>query len=1394
MPINWGEIKPFQNSQNNAFEELVCQLAREEFGQSGHFTRIAAPDGGVEAICELEDGNLYGWQAKYFINSFTSSQWRQIQDSFEEALENYPNLIRYYICVPIDRNNASVQGRKSFLTKWHEHIQQWQQIAESRGRSIEFIFWGNSELTDLLSKPQNAGKRYFWFQEQELSDQWFEQYNNQAIANLGARYTPEINIDLPIALKFEALARSQSFKKQYTHRFHQLLIDIQKHFSSFQALAKEIQDEDKLLSILGEVIESCKQSLNLTKYTDEIIPIDLLLAKIKSAIKQINLNIKYDNDDKSQEDINSFLKDIRTNFFYLKNILESDEIQLFNGEVLWLRGEAGVGKSHLMGDMISQRMQDSQYSILLLGQDFTENSNIWNQILSKQLNLPNLSPKDFLTALDSIAQAQKERFILAIDALNEGAGKNLWPNQLNGFIQLIQEYPRIGLVLSVRSTYEKIINKNLSKSIQKVLCIIDHEGFAGHEFDAIPVFFEYYGLNQPTIPLLNSEFSNPLYLKLFCESLNKQGYTSVPKGYQGITQIIDSYINGIEKKIAYRLEEDESLQLVKRAINIIIELDLSGADLNYLSVKKEIAKTLQDYIAEADAKKFIDYLIQEGVLNKNIPYSHEQEYIYFTYERIGEYQKALYFLQKINSLNDLIQWFQTTKGQEILNQFNLYKGLWEAFSVLLPERLNIELFEVISFENNNYELLNIIIHNLLWRIPKHIDLQKINKFLNDNHQYFDPYLWPYSWIEMLYQLAAEPNHPLNSMYLHENLFNLSMADRDAQWTTCISHEFDNNSPISRLLNWCKNYSHQPNLTEESLLLIAIAISWLLTSTNIKQRNQAIQALADLLWNRLNIAYQLLQKFEAVNDPYVLEGILSATYGAILYSDNLNSLKKLADEVYTQIFNISKNQEVLPNVLIRDYARHIIDYSLSKNQNSYSSEEKYSIQEHITPPYNSSFPTTLPSTEEIDNKYSSDEEQRIIRSMTTEYGRGVNRYGDFGRYTFEHSFSLWRGNPSIHTDLLSNYACHLIFEDFGYDCTKHANFDKSLRNITGEQNKIKRIGKKYQWLALYETLARVMDNFQIYDDKGNELRWVTDLNQFYLPKANIQPIPILQKQFDEQTQQVPLQDIKGYYGEEIPDWWDGEAQDWVINSEALPNIPAIIETQIDDEDWVFLEKYDYLNHPEKFAEYDTQRKTLWFQIRSYLIPKRDLNRAKKWLETQNFMGRWMPEGKKYDNNNLQEFFKISPPQSVDKINWQTINHNRDINVLPTVDQHYQRSTYENNGYTIYAPCYFLYQSMNMNLSNKQGYFVDQQNDLVCFNPLISNKPKAMLLIKKAPFIKFLKENDLAVFWTCLGEKLIHKSEWDFHNKRLDFSGLYYFDRSQRESIKGQIKTESFEPKK
>jgi hypothetical protein len=91
-PINWECIRPINDSRQEGFEELVCQLARYETVLGGTFTRKGKPDAGVECFWTLPDDSEWGWQAKYFLTSPTSSQWVQVDRSVKRFLETHPRL------------------------------------------------------------------------------------------------------------------------------------------------------------------------------------------------------------------------------------------------------------------------------------------------------------------------------------------------------------------------------------------------------------------------------------------------------------------------------------------------------------------------------------------------------------------------------------------------------------------------------------------------------------------------------------------------------------------------------------------------------------------------------------------------------------------------------------------------------------------------------------------------------------------------------------------------------------------------------------------------------------------------------------------------------------------------------------------------------------------------------------------------------------------------------------------------------------------------------------------------------------------------------------------------------------------------------------------------------
>ena len=128
MKLDWKGIRPINGGRDKGFEELCAQLARAEGPAGSEFVRKGTPDAGVECYSVLSDGSEWAWQSKY-VFELGDSQWSQIDGSVKTALEKHPRLVRYFVCVPIDRADARIEGRKSAKDRWDERVAKWSRWA-----------------------------------------------------------------------------------------------------------------------------------------------------------------------------------------------------------------------------------------------------------------------------------------------------------------------------------------------------------------------------------------------------------------------------------------------------------------------------------------------------------------------------------------------------------------------------------------------------------------------------------------------------------------------------------------------------------------------------------------------------------------------------------------------------------------------------------------------------------------------------------------------------------------------------------------------------------------------------------------------------------------------------------------------------------------------------------------------------------------------------------------------------------------------------------------------------------------------------------------------------------------------------------------------------------------
>ena len=1419
MTFNWNNIRTYNNSQNNAFEELVCQLAREEqIENKQSFLRVAAPDGGVEAYCVLENGDEYGWQSKFF-TSMGNRQWQQIDQSFKRALETHRNLVKYFICIPLDREDPRIPEQNWFMDKWNSKVDEWTQYAQDRARNIQFEYWGSFELIHRLSREKHSGRRHFWFNKEEFSDQWFSEKLQSSIDDLGTRYTPELNFELEIARAFDGIARDENFKNQFDRAYDDLL---KKSFSVLNSLRDERLSKKK-----SELTEILKQIENQYAQTDfyeiQIIDYDKLLNKCKALqggvadcevfIDELIEKEKEGKEEKNKRSIGSdkfkFQKydlwELHRSINRFQDFLTSITALLSNLPVLIFSGEAGVGKSHLLADIAQKRSERGQHSILLLGQHFITDESPWTQILTNLLRL-NCNEIEFLEALNAKAQSIGSRLIIFIDAINEGRGKYFWKDHIKGFIKAFAKYQWLGLVISLRSSYENLLVRE-DVITSEIAVRLTHYGFANVEYEASKFFFKNYNIEQPSIPLLYPEFQNALFLKLFCEGLQKAGLTKIPEGYEGITTIIQFYLNSINAQLSEsnRLDYPKDVNLVRKAVGSIVQKKVEN-DLKYVAYEDAFT-LLEGQLQQFSSKRrFLDELILEGVLTKNLFWdgnNQQKEGVYLSYERFEDHFVTSLLLEKHLDKDSPENSF--SEGQTLFNLVEnehkcyLNRGIVEAISIQLPELIGKELYEVAPYCRTFCPVIESFVESLVWRKTETITKESIdyvNKVVTRYKGTHDKFL------DTLLLITSNPKHCFNADFLHNHLMGFSLPSRDAWWTIYLHNNFREQTSVKRLIDWAWSDEDKNHISDDSIRLTAKTLAWFLTSSHRFLRDSATKALITLLENRIPVLIQILKEFENVNDPYVYERLYAVAYGCSLRTSDSSNLRSLSEYVYRTIFG---EEYVYPHMLLRDYARNIIEYSLHIGVGLEIDLNK------IRPPYKSDWPSHIPSDDEIKkHEYDSKSEDfkdyywsqnDIIQSMQPDHSK-IHMYGDFGRYVFESAFRNWH---SLDPQELSNLAVKRVFE-LGYDVEKHGEFDRNINrgfHLGRTGRKFERIGKKYQWIAFYETLARVSDNFTMYDESC----WREDKPlQYDGPWGpyvrDIDPSILINHTGKERYEKHS----KHWWFNVSCNDWELSNEDWVKEADNLPNPSGLILVRDDSgTEWFMLEIYPQWYEPVRIGQekWDYPQKNLWYNIRSYLVTSQEFVKLIEWASKQDFMDGRMPGSRdryeifsrEYYWSPAFKFFK--KPYYCGEL-WQEIHARKSEECIGKAIVTAEIFLWEEehdcskeDTISFFKPAETIFNGMGMRFSSREGCLVNAKDELICFDPSVNKKSISCLLVRRDDFVEFLNENDMNIFWTVLGEKSIigGSMETNKYLSRLEISGAYSINKKLE--VTGQLNTKFLE---
>ena len=1071
MRIDWNNFQIYNHDSRGIrfkFEDLCRQLfANENLQGNKQFRYLHSNPNNygleTEPIYNEINKQWVGFQAKFFDGVVN---YNQIKESADKIVKYYTgkegtvNLVYIFCNKPISVTAKSFVEVKNLLKAY----------------SIEVQLITDNAILDLV-RNKYPYLAFYYFGNNSLDSNWFITHADYMFKELGERYNKRFNVETEFENELSLFVHDQDAVALLNKRKNNLAKAIgevhynREKYKAYLGALKETIDilPDVTIETLYSALKWEEQvKANIHSFYEEYKKEYQELIEKKSAISQLLFDRS--KSEKEQENLRKEYRHLSEKISNIEYMLELPEMlsisdrekQLLYGKVLTLHGKAGTGKSQLLA-IKTQSLLDSNRTVLLLvaGIYFSDDP-ISNQIM-KNLEL-DYSFEELIDLLEVIGERDNCIVPIFIDGINETWNRRLWKSGLSSIVEKIKQTPMVKLVISYRTEYEKLILPDFIRERKKIDDIVSilHRGFEENSIDAVKEFMNHYGIPFSPLEYFSYEMTNPLFLTLYCKTYNGKE-VSLPILYERIIENANSNIhksNGIELR-AKGYSGDENL--LSPLITQIAEFLISH---NERSIIKENLLKLSywtDYGLVAGS--FVNNLVKEHILHDS--FFDGKETFYFAYDQMNDYYCAKSIIKKYELQEDLRTYLsQTLLGIEdgkLKKPWNV--DLFINVCALYVEKYGEECIDIIDAlsEDDRSEIMDRYIDSFQWREEKYISKEQ---FITALQKYScDPdRLW-----KMLIGNSVKEAHPLNADFLHELLSRYKLNYRDYLWTVFINKlTLDDSNRIVQLVQMYDRGEKLVIKNKKQLELLLTLFGWLLTSSNRWLRDYTSKAMVEILKENLQLCQIILEKFRGVNDPYVIQRLYGVVFGACCKKAE-GDYQSLAEYVYETVFNQDK---VYPDILLRDYARLIIERFLWEKPN-YSGIIK---REKIVPPYESD---PIP---EIEDQHYLEKEYNgalfwVMHSMRFE---GMGMYGDFGRYVFQRALQSF----DIDEKKIFNYAVYYILNHLGFNEEYFGDHDKHCgsydRHIT---SKLERIGKKYQWIAMYNILARVSDHYKMIDRWG-----------------------------------------------------------------------------------------------------------------------------------------------------------------------------------------------------------------------------------------------------------------------------------------------------------------------
>lgn len=855
--IDFNRLRGGPDGWRGSFERLVRHLAEINPPQGAiEFRPIegAGGDGGIEAYWVCADGSEIGYQAKFHLRA-GEIDWSALNGSVKTALDTHPALIRIVVAMPCDLTDVKKGRGKSAREKWNAYLERWTAAAEPRELAIEFV--GGSQIERMLTMPAAVGLHEYWFGEKELSDQWFRDRFARTVAALDERYHPEDHVDVEASHLFRALRASPEWRSDFARLANK----------AAKAMPAPPAPESRVASSHASLSAAIGQLSDLAADHDfkpeKPFPTEAWLMAIDAAVLATHRIIScFHEDSGAGTPTNYQIQRARTEILVVENVLselrsrlESTYQRADRTRYAIIEGEAGSGKSHLMAVAVEAALDAGEPALMLLGTDFAYGEEPGIQI-ARRMELAGMSTETLLGALDAAAASRGTRALIAIDALNEGAGARYWRERLAAFVAEVRRRPRLAICVSCRDVYSDRVFAPASRADAAELQI---EGFQTEEEreKAAAVYMDRRGISRPASPWLPPEFVNPLFLRTTCVALQRMGRRQFPLGLRGAREMLRFYLNAAAATLGteYDGTDDLEVSLVRGMLGIAAEMARIGVD--YID-RQAATRILGDAFNSHQAPPnhtWVDLLRLRGLLRTDPleydptapddPLDTHEDVLRFAFQRIQDQLIAKSLTQGCSGPEGLFD--DAGPLAFLIGSWGIeysWRGVFVALAIEFADKWKAEIVDHMpgGWRHwwNDEAVQEAFIESIRWR--------QHTSFGTRTSELLNALEWLQTPIDLLIELSAVEGHPWNADMLHRKLVKCSMAERDAFWTVAINGEPGARGPAFHLAAWGLG-SGPVSASDEVIRLALTTLGWLFTSTNGALRDLATKAVTEILLHR-----------------------------------------------------------------------------------------------------------------------------------------------------------------------------------------------------------------------------------------------------------------------------------------------------------------------------------------------------------------------------------------------------------------------------------------------------------------------------------------------------------------------------------------------------------------